>query len=424
MLLKIYLYIAIVFIIRCIPQEYSLDAYTDIFVYDSAYVWAVTYNGNIWKSTDNGLSWTITDTQIDTVWKIWFTDLSNGWILTNRKVYSTVNGGQNWTSNFEPDSINFRDLLFVSDSVGFVVGSMEENSRIFRTTDFGNNWDVVLDSSNIGLFRLGMKNEDLIWIVGASRVVYYTNDLGDNWKTIYKAPNYVGFYLFQAQLFDDFTGIIGDGVDQIVIEGFLKFTTNGGLNWLQYGSNVNLMFGIGDFYFLSLNEGWVSNGNRDIFYTNNSGLTWNTLQDHTSLPNSIREFYFLDNHNAWGLTYQDIIQTIDGWHTIIVKGTLSDVEQIDSKPEKFLLYQNYPNPFNPTTKIKFEIPGQARNGITLVTLKVYDILGREIANLVNEEKPAGSYEVNFDGTNFTSGVYFYTLTAGDFSSTKKLVLLK
>ena len=132
MLYKIYLYIAIVFIIRCIPQEYSFDAYTDIFVYDSALVWAVTYNGNIWKSTDNGSSWTITDTQIDTVWKIWFTDLSNGWILTNRKVYSTVNGGQNWTLNFEPDSINFRDMLFVSDSVGFVVGFTEENSRILE----------------------------------------------------------------------------------------------------------------------------------------------------------------------------------------------------------------------------------------------------------------------------------------------------
>ena len=92
--------------------------------------------------------------------------------------------------------------------------------------------------------------------------------------------------------------------------------------------------------------------------------------------------------------------------------------------KEFLLSQNYPNPFNPITKIKYEIPGQARNDNALVTLKVYDILGREIVTLVNEEKPAGEYEVEFDATNLPSGVYLYRLTAGNFSETKKLVFLK
>jgi hypothetical protein len=90
----------------------------------------------------------------------------------------------------------------------------------------------------------------------------------------------------------------------------------------------------------------------------------------------------------------------------------------------FSLDQNYPNPFNPSTKIKYEIPGQARYDNTLVTLKVYDILGNEITTLVNEEKPAGEYDVEFNGTNLPSGLYFYQLKAGEYSETKKMLLLK
>jgi len=96
---------------------------------------------------------------------------------------------------------------------------------------------------------------------------------------------------------------------------------------------------------------------------------------------------------------------------------------------EFKLEQNYPNPFNPSTKIKFTIPtadnplrGGARG--ELVTLKVYDILGNEIATLVNEELSAGEYEVEFDGKRLTSGIYFYTLKAGSFIQTKKMVYLK
>ena len=97
----------------------------------------------------------------------------------------------------------------------------------------------------------------------------------------------------------------------------------------------------------------------------------------------------------------------------------------DVKPQNevlansFTLFQNYPNPFNPTTKIKYEIPK-----LTQVQLKVYDIIGREIATLVNEQKPAGSYEIEFNASQLSNGVYFYELHANDFRDVKKLVLLK
>jgi hypothetical protein len=93
-------------------------------------------------------------------------------------------------------------------------------------------------------------------------------------------------------------------------------------------------------------------------------------------------------------------------------------------PQNFSLSQNYPNPFYPITSIQYAISNRQ-----FVSLKVYDVLGNEIATLVNEEKPAGSYEVEFishsgNGRNLTSGLYFYQLTAGEFIQTKKMVLLK
>lgn len=101
----------------------------------------------------------------------------------------------------------------------------------------------------------------------------------------------------------------------------------------------------------------------------------------------------------------------------------TDVQGMDNSPFKFDLAQNYPNPFNPSTTINYSIPKQS-----FVSLKVYNLLGQEVATLVNEEKSAGNYKVNFStsliGSNFASGVYVYRLTAGELVQTKKMMLLK
>ena len=91
----------------------------------------------------------------------------------------------------------------------------------------------------------------------------------------------------------------------------------------------------------------------------------------------------------------------------------------ESIPNNFILEQNYPNPFNPSTTIMYSIPNSE-----FVTLKIYDVLGNELATLVNEEKPAGNYEVDFNAAGFSSGIYFYKLQAGNFVQTKKMILLK
>jgi hypothetical protein len=88
-------------------------------------------------------------------------------------------------------------------------------------------------------------------------------------------------------------------------------------------------------------------------------------------------------------------------------------------PTSFKLDQNFPNPFNPSTKIRYSIPKASR-----VTLKIYDILGREVQTLVNEQQAPGQYTVTFNAQNLASGVYFYRISAGNFNEVKKLMLLK
>jgi len=142
------------------------------------------------------------------------------------------------------------------------------------------------------------------------------------------------------------------------------------------------------------------------------------------------------------------ILTVDGGSAIIVwddyrnnnhdiyaqkiysNGTVTNVQTPELIPDEFVLYQNYPNPFNPSTMISYQLPVSSN-----VTLKVFDVLGNEIATLVNEEKPAGSYEVEFQsavhslptgqaGHQFASGIYYYQLRAGDYLETKKMILIK
>jgi hypothetical protein len=133
-------------------------------------------------------------------------------------------------------------------------------------------------------------------------------------------------------------------------------------------------------------------------------------------------YSFIDENVSTG-TYQYRLKQVDfdGSHTY------SDIVEVDvTGPTQFSLEQNYPNPFNPTTKIRYQIPASLNpsQGGTLVQLIVYDVLGNEIATLVNEEKTAGNYELEFDATGLPSGVYFYQLNAGNYIETKKMLLMK
>ncbi len=108
-----------------------------------------------------------------------------------------------------------------------------------------------------------------------------------------------------------------------------------------------------------------------------------------------------------------------GSASAVINLTGIDEELVGLKPESFALFSNYPNPFNPSTRIRYAISQSA-----FTTLKVYSVLGQEVATLVNEEKTPGVYEINFDATNLTSGTYLCKLQAGNFTVTKKMIFLK
>jgi hypothetical protein len=144
-------------------------------------------------------------------------------------------------------------------------------------------------------------------------------------------------------------------------------------------------------------KGVAGNDKIIVFFTREGAMLW--INTPTSQPDT-------GNINANFYAYILGSSLVNGVNEQII-------------PSDFQLQQNYPNPFNPTTKIQYAI-----SSAQFVTLKIYDLLGREITTLINERKQAGSYEVNFSGDNLTSGVYFYRIQAGSFSETKKLVLIR
>lgn len=130
--------------------------------------------------------------------------------------------------------------------------------------------------------------------------------------------------------------------------------------------------------------------------------------------------------------YEQLISVYDETHVKQIQNTIDEIltiyydaitnveeEELTALPKKFDLQQNYPNPFNPSTKIKYSLPETAN-----VSMKLYDLLGREVVVLINKKKPAGNYEITFDATSLPSGIYIYRLKAGDFNVAKKMILLK
>ena len=134
-----------------------------------------------------------------------------------------------------------------------------------------------------------------------------------------------------------------------------------------------------------------------------------------------------DNENAIGANHEFnlfanayYVETLDTFGIMGLKDWVTDVENItETLPTDYSLNQNYPNPFNPSTIINFSIPNEG-----FVTLSVYNSIGQQVATLVNESKPAGTYQVDFIAEGLTSGIYFYQITSGNFSETKKMMLLK
>ena len=164
-----------------------------------------------------------------------------------------------------------------------------------------------------------------------------------------------------------------------------------------------------------------SGANFTLYENDGTGNFINRNDLPSNQAGSCAVFHDRDNDGDMDMTGIDEMQDL---LILFTNGAATDVNDGKNIPEKFMLYQNYPNPFNPTTNIGFRIAD-----FGFVSLKVYDVLGTEVATLVNEEISPGTYEVEFnshsgEGRNLTSGLYFYTLTTGSYSETKKMILLK
>ncbi|MBK9098388.1 MAG: T9SS type A sorting domain-containing protein [bacterium] len=195
----------------------------------------------------------------------------------------------------------------------------------------------------------------------------------------------------------------------------------------------------------SVNENDVQLNWSTATETNNSGfeilrscLTGRQVTQNDNEWNSIgfipgygtsteKHFYSFSDENLVEGNYKFRLKQIDFDGT----STYSEIVEVEIiSPEQFVLEQNYPNPFNPSTKIKYSILNVIairqlpEKQSQFVVLSVYDILGNEVTTLVNEEKSAGTYEVEFNAGNFPSGVYYYQLKTGEFISTKKMILVK
>jgi Secretion system C-terminal sorting domain len=154
-------------------------------------------------------------------------------------------------------------------------------------------------------------------------------------------------------------------------------------------------------------------------FAQNSQINWSALSSF-GISGSTNSITITSAGQSFaGTSSNESSKVISGFLAYTSSNVTGVSDEKEIIPTVYKLNQNYPNPFNPSTTIRYSIPKTS-----LVTLKVYDVLGREVAALVNEEKPLGTYQVNFDASSLASGIYFYKIQAGSFVETKKMILLK
>ena len=154
-------------------------------------------------------------------------------------------------------------------------------------------------------------------------------------------------------------------------------------------------------------------GTHEVWFTNH----WVSADSELFLPDIWDADKIFNNSPELYMTY--------GYEFSVYYGTITNVNENNSiKPNSFSLSQNYPNPFNPSTTIKYSIPAVETQNFASVQLKIYNVLGEEVATLINKEQAPGNYEVTFDAGKLSSGIYFYQLKAGNNIHVKKMMLLK
>jgi len=391
------------------------------------------------------IKWYIQNTQINNrLYSVFFLDSLNGWICGNQIIIKTVDGGFNWT--FVNGSTDWREIFFLNDSTGFVGGSY----RIAKSYDGGNTWTNKFQSSYRWIYDFHFIDTSTGFAIGGYNTILKTTDTGETWFLTNPPP--IATVFLDAFFINDSVGW-ASGLEDIggPIRGLIAKTSDAGENWtvlktFSYPESV-----IYNIHFFDLNFGICSSGSklfkttdggtnwtiqstipdfvenlkvysdsniwavgRGIYNTTDLGLSWITTFNDSSIY--IRSIYFINDELGWAVG--------DDWlnkgYILTTSNQIIVSTQDNFLKEKSLnLTQNYPNPFNPKTTITYEVPKQS-----LISIIIYSSLGEYITTLISEDKLQGIYEVKFDGTGLTSGIYFYQLRAGSFVETKKMILLK
>lgn len=348
------------------------------------------------RTTNGGVNW-LPMTAFNDSYDIQFLDSNTGFLLGYFKpvtLQKSTDGGLNWfVVNYPPVSgYPYLSMHFFNSTTGFINTS--------KTTNGGITWFDTYPAQTMN--KVFFLNENTGWECNAAGSVIKTTNCGVNW-TYYNAGSNTG--LTSIFFANENTGWAVGSSSRVYK------STNGGVNWsMIYNQGL---CGLNTLYFINDQTGWIAGCEGAIHKTTNGGTSW--VQQSIATTTNLYDIQFINENTGWAVGAGGrILKT--------TTGGITGIEPVSNEiPKQFSLSQNYPNPFNPTTKIRFEISGSS---VAQTFLSVYDLLGRKVATLVNEELKPGTYDVNWDASDFPNGVYFYKLTAGSFSETKKMVLIK
>ncbi|MBI5403014.1 MAG: T9SS type A sorting domain-containing protein [Ignavibacteriae bacterium] len=393
--------------------------------------WACGPGSVVIKTTNGGTSWTSAAGNMPAATDLYtICGISDQicWVgAGDGSLYKTTNGGTNWTFVSLPTPATaFVDVVhFFNANTGFVLGDPVGGVWCYYwTTNAGTSWTFGPAPTATGT-EAGWNNSYAAIDTGH---IWF----GTNFSRIYKGGLRSGFtygtttspYSFGMCFYDYNTGSAAMTTSTPSVAGNVN-TTNGGTTWTASGfTPANICFGMKSVPFSST-YGWMACGGSataagKIYRTTNKGTSW--TEQTTSLATG-KSFYAMSMFNVncgWAVTGTAVTGGTNGGVFKYTDNISLIGSNTNSTPTSFALNQNYPNPFNPTTTIDFSIAKAS-----FVTLKVYDVLGNEVMTLINNElKSANNYSYTADFSKLSSGVYYYSIKAGDFTSTKKLMLIK
>lgn len=378
----------------------------------SGYVILTTNGGVNWEEVTGNLP-----VSANGLYTICGISSNEAWVSSiNGTVYHTINAGTNWNSITLPAPVTqFVDVIhFFNQNTGFILGDPLNNQWCYyRTTNAGANWTFGPAPSATGT-EASWSNDYCaldtghIWF-GTNASLIYKGGFRSGFTPIsISSPNCVGVSFVNQNT----------GVSIFQTTAYFNNTTNGGMNWSTgypyYYPQYAIKAVPGSPYIWTCGKGPTDGtgviGGGEILFSSNSGVNWSV---QTNLGNIGYCITFANSGCGWvgckgGLIYK-------------MSGSPIGIHNINtSLPANYSLEQNYPNPFNAMTNIRFILPEAAR-----VTLKVYDILGNEVATILNNEfQKSGINSYLFDATNLSSGVYYYKIITNKFVNMKKMILLK